>query len=159
MSLASLTLATRTADGRRCMMESDVLDICRRVTEGDPSVGWAGDPDLWVELDQATNTFVVCRYDPRTGGPMDVTRWSPPLTAGLLIRLRDADTRRPGNDPLARMDAENEALERDLDRRLAEQTFEAADRLTFEMHKAGADVPRNVRTSFTGTGLGDEGQS
>lgn len=148
-----LTLPHQTADGRRCLMESDVLDIARRINEGDASVGWSGDPDLWLELDQTTNTFVVCRRDPDSGLEADVTRWTPPLDAGLLIRLRDGDTRRSGNDPLARMFAADDAHERDLNRRFDEESLEVAGRLTHAMRKDGMDVPYSQRTSFAGTGL------
>lgn len=148
-----LTVPHQTADGKRCLLESDVLDIARRLTEGDPTLGWAGDPDLWLELDQTTDTFVVCRYDPTTGREMDVTRWSPPLTAGLLVRLRDGDSHRRGNDPVARALAADDAHEADLARQQDELSHETATRLAHAMRRDGMDVPYNQRTSFVGTGL------
>lgn len=151
--MSSLTVASRTADGRRAIIDGDVLEIDRRLKEGDPTVGWSGDPGLWLEWDRLTETFVVCRRDPDTGMEADVTRWKPPLTVGLLIRLRDGDTRRAGNDPMAAIDAANEAHERDLDREFEAKTDETAARFAHAMKRSGVDVGYSQRTSFSGTGL------
>lgn len=126
--------------GRSMMVDSDVFDMDRRLKEGDGTVGWAGDPGLWLEWDAIYEVWVVCRRAP-DGREMDVTRWPPPLSPGLLIRLREADTHRPGNDPVARAMAADDAYEADMKQRWEEQMHEAAARLTHAMRKDGMDVP------------------
>lgn len=42
-------------DGRVAEVDTDVLGIARRLNEGDPTLGWPGDPDLglvWNEIDR-----------------------------------------------------------------------------------------------------------
>lgn len=138
----------RTQNGRRLMVDTDVLEIDRRLKEGDGSIGWAGDPGLWLEWDPVFEVFVVCRRA-EDGREMDITRWPPPLSVGLLIRLRDADTHRPGNDPVARMLAADDAFEADLERRRDEEMIEAAARMAHAMRKDGMDVPGH-KTFFQG---------
>lgn len=137
----SLSTPHTNPDGRRMMVESSVLEIDKRLKEGDSSVGWVGDPGLWLEFDQARNVFIVCRYDPNTGAEMDVMSYPPPLDAGLLIKLRDGDTQRAGNDPLARLFAEEDAREKSKEREF--DTFieeESAPRLVHAMRQDGMDV-------------------
>lgn len=141
-----------TVDGRRIMVDTDVLDIDRRLKEGDGTLGWAGDPGLFLEFDQVMNQFVV-RRRAENGWECDITYWPPPLTSGLLIRLRDADTHRPGNDPVARMFAADAAYEADEERRFGEQTAEAAARLVHALRQDGLDLPGSRKVSFAGTGL------
>lgn len=127
-------------DGRRMMVDSDLLDIDRRIKEGDGTVGWVGDDGLWLEFDQARNVFIVCRYDSDTGRTDDVMSYPPPLNAGLLIKLRDADTRRPGNDPVARMFAEDDAREAAAEAQFEEFIAEeTAPRLAHALRKGGLD--------------------
>jgi hypothetical protein len=128
-------------DGHRIMVDADTLDIGRRLREGDGTVGWAGDPGLTLSFDERIQHFVVTRYDPYTGRELDVTYWAPPLTTGLLIRLREADTHRAGNDPVARMIAADEAYEADEAERFAGQTREVAERLVHALRKDGMDIP------------------
>lgn len=132
-------------DGRRMMVESDVLDICNRIQQGDPTTGWAGDPGMWVEFDVPRNAFVVRRIDPRTGGEVDVMSYRPPLDTGLLVKLAQGDTQRRGNDPVKRILEENTARERaqeaEFDSYVEE---EVAPRLVHAMREDGLDVGRLV---------------
>lgn len=146
----SIGVPHTNADGQRIMVDSDVLDIDRRLREGDGTLGWAGDPGLSLEFDRRINQFVVRRRDPDTGFEADITYWPAPLTTGLLIRLRDADTHRAGNDPVARMFAADAAFEADEAARFGEQTHEAAERLVHALRQDGVDVPGSRRTFFPG---------
>lgn len=137
-------------DGKRLTVDADTLDLDRRLREGDGTVGWAGDPGLRLLFDQRINHFVVTRHDPYTGRELDVTYWAPPLTTGLLVRLREADTHRPGNDPVARMIAADEAFAADEAARFGEQTRETAERLVRALRQDGMDIPGPRHTFFPG---------
>lgn len=49
----------RLPDGNRAEVDSDVLGIMRRLTDGDPTVGWPGDPDLGLVWDEDKRRFEV----------------------------------------------------------------------------------------------------
>lgn len=141
--MPGLSVPTTSPDGRRMMVESDVLALDARIKNGDGTVGWAGDPGMWLEFDQIADVFIVCRHDPNTGGVEDVLRYAPPLDVGLLIKLRDGDTHRAGNDPVARMLAEEAKRERDEQDEF--ETYieeEVAPRLTHALDQGGVDTGR-----------------
>lgn len=139
-----LAVPHTTPDGQRVLVDQDVLDIDRRLKHGDPTLGWAGDPGLWLEFDPRAEVFVVCWRNPRNGEEMVVTRYAPPLDSGLIRKLVEADTqRRGGNDPVAKMLAADDKHERD--RAAALEDFidnDAAPRMVHAMRKDGVpDVP------------------
>lgn len=139
----NLAVPHTNPDGQRVLVDQDVLDIDRRLKHGDPTLGWAGDPGLWLEFDQVAEVFVVM-YRTRDGREIVVTRYAPPLDSGLIRRLVEADTeRRGGNDPVGKMLANDDRLERS--RAAALDDFidnDAAPRMVHAMRKDGVpDVP------------------
>ena len=65
----------RLPDGRLAQVDTDVLGIARRLTDGDATLGWPGDPDLglvWNEIDRrfevwhtskTGEAYIVCSHD------------------------------------------------------------------------------------------------
>lgn len=146
-----LSIPRTAPDGRQAFVDTDVLDIARRINEGDGTVGWAGDPGMWLEFDVNRNEFVVCRYDPATGAEADMCRWAPPLNVGLLVKLRDGDTHRAGNDPVGRMLAAEAQRERDEEDYFALYVDEeVTPRLVHALDKGGVDMGRPKRIWFPG---------
>lgn len=86
-------------DGRQLWVDPEVQDIVDRLQNGDPSIGWEGDPrlalyrtedhrwELW-RLEESGQMVMVCRSKPGLG-----------LDARLILQLMRHDARR-GNDAL-----------------------------------------------------------
>lgn len=75
----------------------DVVRIADRVREGDPTVGWQGDPTMDTYLDEATATATVFGFD-RHGDryiAAQVSVHDPGWRHELLRKLHAGDWRRP----------------------------------------------------------------
>lgn len=108
-------------DGRRIMVEGGVLDVNRRMQEGDATVGWRGDPDLYLEYDLVLDRYVVMRAASDSRGATTVMTWGFPLDERLLIHLRDHDLRRADVvKPLDALVAHETAREQATEDRLTE---------------------------------------
>lgn len=114
--------------GRIVSIEKDVLDIGRRIEER-----W---PELEVYHDKDQCEFIIVEH---CGDGVDrFVLARPYLDERLIHALEAADTHMKGQeDPVAWVDAVNDALERDNQRRLSDQMAEAAQRLAFALRKDG----------------------
>lgn len=134
-SAAPEVLVTPTGHKLRVWDDLVVRDVQRRLQEGDPILGWEGDPNLLLGRDQLG--WVLCRLGDdgfwhmicreQTGDPKQLHKLIP-----MLVRN---DSRR--EDVAARLRAEREARE-------ARQEAEAAEKLTEDMKRVHAGLRRDV---------------
>ena len=103
---------------------------------------WPGDARLCLYANTKRNTwdlyrlefdatYRLCARSPRAERLGDAAFWK------IVRGLQGRDTR-AGYDIVADIDAHEEALERDIDRRATAQQEDAIDRFGFELKKAGA---------------------
>lgn len=50
-------------DGSKHLVEADVFDVGRRLRDGDPTLGWEGDPSMSLCVNQHTGMFEVWARD------------------------------------------------------------------------------------------------
>jgi hypothetical protein len=118
-------------DGTNLVVEGDVHDIARRLHEGDPTLGWAGDPNLLLFLNVATGMFEVWAPDAHLEPYLAVAH--PRCDASLIRRLVDADNRR--ETAYDRVVAANAKAEADAAQVRADHQEEVADRLHHALRK------------------------
>ena len=110
---------------------TDVLDIGRRIREGDET-GWPGDPTMGLYVNPATGMFEVIGRDAR--GDEYVATTAEVLDHRIILQLIAGDWRRDGGrDVVARTIAHNEKLHAARQAELAEQAADVADRIHFAM--------------------------
>jgi hypothetical protein len=130
----------------RCHVDADVVDISRRLREGDSSVNYKGHP--WLGDDTLTlhlGVPVDWRGEPADGDPVYevwgvdaqatpylVLRW-PRADATMLVELIKGDSR--VLDVVADIDAANAKLEADRKAAEMERLEEAGDRLHFALRR------------------------
>ncbi|MEE9125354.1 MAG: hypothetical protein V3U14_12825 [candidate division NC10 bacterium] len=112
--------------------------------EGKPELGWEGDPDLHLVLHRLGH-WELFRHEPAPGFP-DQYRIVAKAPTGqqlnegainkLIRSLVDRDTRRPGNDAMAQLDA----IDRHNERLEAEIEYEATDKLSATLEKVYYEV-------------------
>lgn len=109
-------------------------DIQKMLKEGCSSIGWEGDPRLYVAPRKGAEGYVVGRLG-EDGSKHLICVSKPPhkLDIQLLIMLRDNDTRK--HNVLARVDRHNASVERENDRRTFERTAEGLHRVLHGLKK------------------------
>lgn len=106
----SLQRLYTTPRGVMISIRDDMLNICQRVQEGDATIGWAGDPNMFVSFNNVVQKYEIWR---RCEDGLDrmVKSWDPDkFDQRVLMDLRDTDTWRI--DVLKKMDDENARIER-----------------------------------------------
>lgn len=73
-------------DGTVIQMETSVLDIDRRIKEGDPTLGWRGDDQMFLVWNGPQRRFEVCGIDLRGNEYVAVTGEPGEMPDARLIR-------------------------------------------------------------------------
>lgn len=122
-------------DGRLIMMETSVLDIDRRIKNGDPTLGWRGDPQMFLVWNGPKRRFEVCGIDAKgneyvavTGDPGDMP------DARLIQKLVIGDWQHPDR-VLAQYHRHLAAQEAAQQRRVDEIIGDGVDRLGHAFRK------------------------
>ena len=122
--------------------------LSRRIYEGDPTLGWEGDPDLLLTFHAITNRWELLRHEPRRGDPdRYVIEVTGPVGAdindeainALINGLVARSTNRRGNSAEDQMEAvfkKNEVAERDRERVAVDSTADALAKFYTEAGKA-----------------------
>jgi len=77
----------RLPDGRDVRIDADVLDIGRKLREGEPTLGWGGDPAASLVFNEDRNCFEVLGQD--LMGRTYVMASHPKCDERLLVKCRD----------------------------------------------------------------------
>jgi len=87
----------QVVDGRTLWMDSGLRNLIDKLHNGDPALGWEGDPRLALYMEG--DTWVLSRYE-ADGTYRDVCKSRPGLALDerLIVRLMEHDMRR-GFDP------------------------------------------------------------
>lgn len=129
----SIPAYTHLPNGMSLMVDNDFYD---RLHNGDASVGWTGDERLAVYHENGR--IEIWRHC-EDGEPRLIVRSRPGmdrLDSGVLRFLAEHDTQsRRAYDARADMDLVNAAIRKELDRKQAEQTEEAHERLYHGLKK------------------------
>lgn len=115
----------------RVTVEGDVHDIIRRIEQGDPVMGWPGDPDLRLVANVETREFEVWARDAH-GDPYIAVTW-PRCDASLIAELVRADNRL--SNPLERVAVRETARVAAEEAAEEDRLTELADRLQFGLMK------------------------
>lgn len=135
-------------DGVRAVVGGEVMDIGRRINEGDPTVGWPGDPSMALCVD--TEEYLTDAAGRPTGvrnpkwgwfevwgtdahGEVYLAASAPRCDAGLLRKLAEGHWSR-GN-PFDRVVAENRRRQADQDRVERDRREETIDKLHLALRK------------------------
>ena len=116
----------------------DLVDVARLVRDGDPVVGWRGDPTMDVYVDRVSGDVVVYGFDrcgERFVAARENARVNPGWRHGLLRRLRDGDWRRGADVLFAELDAENERVRREREHAVDEVAGDGAERLAWALRR------------------------
>lgn len=132
----------QTINGKRLMIDPEVQDLVDRLHNGDPTLGWEGDPRLALTggRDPLTgvNYWELVRFE---NGQYNVVARSRPglkLDRSLIMHLVAHDLRRRTMDEVnAEIDRHNEALTKAAETAAQEK---AADRLAKVYWAAGLDI-------------------
>lgn len=112
-------------DGTTVTVTGDVCDIADRLRNGDPTLGWDGDPDLLLFYNTGTDRFEVWAPDERMEPYLAVSH--PRCDASLIRRVADADNRR--RTAVDRVTDANTKAQADAEAARAERFDEVADKL------------------------------
>lgn len=115
----------------RVTVEGDVHDIIRRIEQGDPTMGWPGNPDLRLVANVETREFEVWDRDAH-GDPYIAVTW-PRCDASLIAELVRADNRL--SNPLERVAVRETARVAAEEAAEEDRLTELADRLQFGLMK------------------------
>lgn len=114
----------------RAWVDGDVLDIGRRIQQGDES-GWRGDPTMWLAYNAMTGRFEVWATD--LGGNQYIAASHDECNHVLIQKLIAGDPRR--GDVLAGVLEVNARARADAERREREQRLIAHDKLAWALRK------------------------
>lgn len=121
-------------DGRALWVAPEVQDIQRRLREGDPSLGWEGDPRLALYRAEADTRWYLYRLE-TDGQYRLVLRSRPDVSLITLIPwLVEHDTRRGFNAAEA-VNAANEKLTRERDAAEHERAVEAMRKVIWGVNR------------------------
>lgn len=137
-------------DGTRAIVTGDVIDIGRRINEGDPTVGWEGDPTMALVIDDEPyqtdpdgrpvyplipnlryGWFEVWGTDAH--GEAYLAASSPTCDQNLLKALADGHWKRGSAHD--RIVAENTRRAQAIAKEKAAEREEIADKLAFALHR------------------------
>ena len=124
----------------------DLLDIDRRIKDGDES-GWRGDPSMGIFVNTSTGWFEVWGYD--RAGREYLAASHETLDHTLLIKLREGDMTRPGNDPFQKVLDHNAKLKADQDRREHDEFEQLADKMQWGIRQDFAQHLGGRRTQWS----------
>lgn len=115
-------------------VEADVLDIGRRIQEGDEL--WRGDRSMGLFINAATGKYEVLALDAR-GEPYVVLE-SDTCDQRILMSLAESDWQQGSRGMIERLVAREKAAARDRERSLADISGEIADKTAWAIRKAFA---------------------
>lgn len=106
----SLRVTHRNPTGHLVEIPADVLDLDRRIKEGDPTADWGGDPRMYLVFNGISEKYQVWRRceDGKDRQICNVEH----RDSRLLRHLGEIDSWRRGADILGDLDRYNEKLER-----------------------------------------------
>lgn len=111
-------------------------DIADKLRNGDPALGWEGDPELRLVRNAVEGRWEVWRRTPLGHDSLVCTRGGDRLPGDDLIRaLIAADSRR--HDRLAQIEAANAARQKARDDEWSDRNLDTADKLA---HAIGQDL-------------------
>lgn len=129
-------------------ISNDVLNLDRRIKEGDPTCGWNGDPNMFLVWNQPTKKYQVWRACEDNKDRI-ICSWLPTeMDSRLLRHLGEIDSWARGNDPLAAMDAHNAAIDRLHRQQLAELEEEVRQILEFAMKRSYIPGYHEIKGSY-----------
>lgn len=136
------TLRVDSIDGVTHLLRVD-HPVVAPLQEGNPSIGWEGDPRLCMYLDGRANAWVLMRleadfqYRVVTVSPVD-RPLNPEEINKLCLRLVMHDTRR-GFNPKEAVDSHNATVDAEKQKVADERHEQVADKLAWGLKKDGAD--------------------
>ena len=103
MDLGTGFIHPQVVNGRSLWMDSGLTTLIDKLQNGDPALGWEGDPRLALFMDEG-DRWVLSRLE-ADGEYRDICKSRPglPLDERLIMRLMEHDGRR-GFDPAAATD-------------------------------------------------------
>lgn len=123
-------------NGQPTWLEEADPEIVRLLQHGDPTIGWEGDPRLYMRRNLHSGGWTVWRLgEDGSEHAICSSKGNHKLDKSLLVRLRDHDSRRV--DIHARVEKQNAAAQRALDTKEYEDTHEKLERV---YHALGRDV-------------------
>lgn len=128
-----LQITHRGPDGHSMLINTDVLDIAKRIQKGDATCGWSGDERMWVGWNPRLTRYEVWRTG-EDGKDRIISAWAPnEFDARVIKNLAEHDTR--VHDILARLDAHNAKIEKERADKLAEIMQEIHEFATWASRK------------------------
>lgn len=123
-------------NGQPTWMEEADPEIVRLLQQGDPTIGWEGDPRLYIRRNHHSGGWTVWRLG-EDGREYAIcsSKGEHKLDKSLLTRLRDHDTRRV--DVHQRMLDQNARAQKNQDQKEYEDTFERLEKVYWAL---GRDV-------------------
>lgn len=117
-------------NGKRVWLDPSVAEINRLMQEGDPTLGWPGDPRLVLVTygEGRGRRWGVERFQNGDYVPVCQSKPGERLDRGLIVFLRDHAVEL-GYDVVAESDKANAAIEKAAKEAMEEATTEAASRL------------------------------
>lgn len=122
------------------LLPGDALDIVDRVHQGDPTVGWRGDPSVDVYTDDQSQTAAAYGFD-RSGHRylMCVVNIGPGWQHEMLRRLRDGDWQ--NDDQYERIVRANRQVDEANDYAREQRIGEASEHAAFTLKRLlGSDI-------------------
>lgn len=120
-------------------------NVQRKLQQGDPSVGWPGNPNMWIQVCDGKHCgsrpcggkgWLVCEA-PRSGGTKYVMHNpSGRVTESFIARLADAARKTP-DQLFKEVDEHNAKVQAAAEKAQDERDEEGARRLEFELKKHG----------------------
>lgn len=124
-------------DGRGIWLDPEVQDILDKIQQGDPALGWEGDPRLALYRSEDGRWELWRLEHDDVMRPFCVSRPGLALDERLILRLVEHDARR-GADPGQKVDAVNAAVQRERDGQASERVYAAAEKLHWALKKDDA---------------------
>lgn len=127
----------RQRAGRQVSLPRDTWDIIDRIQRGDGTCGWSGDPRMFVVFDELTQKYQVRRLGTDGREYLCFSYYPEQFDARVLMDLARGDTWARGRDPIAEVDAHNDAIERDAEREAEAMEEEMRDIAKYLHNKIG----------------------
>lgn len=121
-------------DGRHLIVSAEVQEVVARLRDGEPTVGWEGDPRLALYRAEGADHWELWRME-ADGQYRPIIRSKPGVSLMGLIRWLVAHDTRRGHDPAAEVNAHNVARQSGLDERARSKMIDALDRVAFAIQK------------------------
>lgn len=125
-------------NGKPTWIEEIDPEFVRQLQQGDPAMGWEGDPQLFIRKNLHTGGWTLWRLE--DDNVERAVCHSKPNAAGkhvadksLFLRLMEHDTRR--GDVFAKLHAKNAAVQKEKDTKEYEAHYEKLDKVYFALAK------------------------